>query len=97
LVDPKAEHDLVTSKLISDLLAVDYVQSGVNGVKDINLAKDKIAPLLTQCTPQKRTNEVAVGQLATAKCETLGAPKIDGALLVRFLAFHGQELRGGGQ
>jgi CRISPR-associated protein Cmr2 len=97
LVDPKAEHNPDTSKLISDLLAVDYVQSGVNGVKDINLAKDKIAPLLTQCTPQKRTNEVAVGQLATAKCETLGAPKIDGALLVRFLAFHGQELRGGGQ
>lgn len=96
-VDPKAEHNPDTNKLISDLLAVDYVQSGVNGVNDINLAKDKIAPLLTQSTPCKRTNEVAVSQLANAKFETVSAPKIDGALLVRFLAFHGQELRGGEQ
>lgn len=97
LVDPKAKHNPDTSKLISDLLAVDYVQSGMNCVKDIHLAKEKIVPLLTQCTPHKRTNEVGIGQLASAKITETGAPKIDGALLVRFLAFHGQELRGGGQ
>ncbi|MCH9741679.1 MAG: type III-B CRISPR-associated protein Cas10/Cmr2 [Proteobacteria bacterium] len=97
LVDPKAEHNPDTTKLITDLLAVDYVQSGVNGVKDINLAKEKIAPLLTQCTPHKRTNEVAVSQLSSADITETDTPKIDGALLVRFLAFNGQELRGGAQ
>ncbi len=97
LVDPKKPYDDANTQLITDLLAVDYVQSGVNGVKDIDAAKKQISPLLTQCTPHKRTNEVPISQLASAQCNPTGAPQIDGALLVRFLAFNGQELRGGAQ
>lgn len=97
LVDPKKPYDDANAKLITDLLAVDYVQSGVNGVKDIDVAKKQISPLLTQCTPHKRKAEKPISGLSSAECNPIGAPQIDGALLVRFLAFNGQELRGGAQ
>ncbi|MGE4502421.1 MAG: type III-B CRISPR-associated protein Cas10/Cmr2 [Thiomicrospira sp.] len=94
LVDPKAAFKTETADLIGDLLAVDYVKSGVNNVKKIDEAKQRIQPLLEQCTPYKRAEEVPVNQLAHAKTQIIGAPQIDAALLIRFLAFHGRDIRG---
>jgi CRISPR-associated protein Cmr2 len=93
LVDPKKDYNKADADLITDMLAVDYKQSGVSKdkVKSIQDAKSLIEPLLEQCTPHKRTNEVKVTELANAKIEPVSAPKIDGALLVRFLAFRGQD------
>ena len=97
LVDTKKPYDDASAKLITDLLAVDYVQSGVNEIKDIATAKERIKTLMEQCTPHKRKSEVPISALASTECNPTGAPQIDGALLVRFLAFNGQELRGGAQ
>lgn len=91
LVDPKQPFKPETAELMRDLLAVDYKQSGVSKVKTIEEAKSKIEPLLTQCTPHKRMQEVAIKNLNSASIETIGAPQLDGALLVRFLAFKGQD------
>lgn len=93
LVDPKKPYNKADADLITDMLAVDYKQSGVSKdkVKSIDDAKRLIAPLLDQCIPHQRKQEVKVRELANAKIEAMGAPQIDGALLVRFLAFKGQD------
>jgi CRISPR-associated protein Cmr2 len=67
-----------------NLLAVDYVNSADNR-KQVGLkqAKTEIEPLLSQCTPHRRTT----GQ--QTKDEPHGRLKVDGALLVRFLAQKG--------
>jgi CRISPR-associated protein Cmr2 len=93
LVDTNKPYDAATAELITDLLAVDYKQSGVSKdkVKSINDAKKQIKGLVEQCTPHKRMNEVNVSELNKADINKTGAPQIDGALLVRFLAFRGQD------
>jgi CRISPR-associated protein Cmr2 len=93
LVDPKKPYDAATAELITDLLAVDYKHSGVSKdkVKSMDDARNQIKGLVEQCTPHKRTQEVKVSELERATIEKTGAPQIDGALLVRFLAFRGQD------
>ncbi|WFE68511.1 type III-B CRISPR-associated protein Cas10/Cmr2 [Thiomicrospira sp. R3] len=97
LIDAKKPFNQDDAQLIGDLLAVDYIKSGVNNVKEIEIAKQRIQPLLAQCTPHKRNDEVSVNRLAQAEISVIGAPQIDGALLVRFLAFHGRDIRGQNQ
>lgn len=73
------------------LLAADYVASGpsIAGGGRINIddAKIIIAPLLNQCRQKKRVMNM---DKSTWKCESA---KADAALLVRFLAHKGVEVR----
>jgi CRISPR-associated protein Cmr2 len=73
------------------LLAADYVASdpAKNGGKKISIdeAKEIITPLLNQCIPQKRVMNT------TESTRKSGAAKADAALLVRFLAHKGVEVR----
>lgn len=97
LIDPNQGFDEHQANLMGDLLAVDYVKSGVNNIKTIDTAKARINPMLAQCTPHSRIQEVPVNQLAQAQTKVIGAPQIDAALLIRFLAFHGRDIRGQNQ
>lgn len=69
------------------LLAADYVVSGAAQCKDIEQAKQIIAPLLNQCRQKVRV--IGTDKL-TWKSQTA---KADAALLVRFLAHKGVETR----
>ena len=70
------------------LLAADYVVSGVAQCKDIEQAKQIIAPLLNQCR-----QKIRVFGTDKSTWESQFA-KADAALLVRFLAHKGVEVRG---
>lgn len=80
--DNKAEHD----ELSLDLLAVDYVNSADNRQwVNMDIARQVIAPLINQCRPAVRKEGVAPADWQ--RCPL----RVDGALLVRFLAQKGVE------
>jgi CRISPR-associated protein Cmr2 len=71
-----------------DLLAVDYVNSANNRKQvDMAIARSVIQPLLKQCRAVKRD----LNEADTAKWEKNPLLRVDGALLVRFLAQKGVE------
>ena len=77
-----------------DLLAADFIGSGVNEGRpreerlDMEAAREHLRPLIAQCTPQVRR---AGATLAEDVFEEQPRLEADGALLVRFLAQKGVE------
>lgn len=69
------------------LLAADYVVSGAAQCKDLAQAKQIIKPLLDQCRPKVRVISVDKTQWQSKPAQA------DAALLVRFLAHKGVEIR----
>jgi len=89
LLNPQKDGKVLFSEdQITSLIAAEYLSSGAvdEGKTTIQEAKEIIEPLLTQCRPQVRN-------LETGKPESTGLLKVDGALLVRFLAYKGKDVR----
>ncbi len=79
-----AEGAVLSREDCQRLLAVDYVNSAENRKRvDMARAEVEIKPLLEQCTPHRRVSGAAPAIQAGAGL------KVDGALLVRFLAQKG--------
>ena len=89
LVADASIYDSALSELLSDLIAVDYVNSGINRVNSIQSAKVRTERLLQQCTPHRRVE--SGGEFHISPQGTLS---IDGALLALFLATKGHSMAG---
>lgn len=87
-VEPK-QFDAALNNLLSDLIAVDYVNSGINSEKSIQSAKAKTQSLLEQCTPHYRHVNGAETNIKPS-----GSLSIDGALLALFIATKGHFMAG---
>jgi CRISPR-associated protein Cmr2 len=83
--------------MATNLLAVDYINSGKTKISElknaqerIDKAKDAIRPLLNQCCPTQRKVDDKKKTITFISSSCL---KADAALLVRFLAQKGVETR----
>jgi CRISPR-associated protein Cmr2 len=89
----KSEDDELSQEqrfeLLLAVLSADYKVSGVTNVKDIQQARADITPLLEQCFSVQRDKD----EKNSAKWKRDKYPQADAALLVRFLAHKGVEIR----
>lgn len=93
VLNPAAgEQPVLTPDQQRDLLAMQFLNSGVNRKAwKLPEARKQIDPLITQCRPRKRTRDNA-GNIDYQDRHP-GVIEVDGALLVRFLAHKGVEVR----
>ena len=71
---------------VLDLLAMEYIDSGLSETKDMQKAKEILQPLLDQCQPERR-HKNEVGEIEWQSI----MPNPGAAMLVRFLAQKGAE------
>ena len=80
----EGSESILSDEQQTSLMAMEYLNSGKSDISDRKDAENRIRKLLTQCRPHSRNQ----------KTETITSSnqlKIDGALLVRFLAQKGAE------
>jgi CRISPR-associated protein Cmr2 len=86
--DAKGVVSVLSTEQAIDLMAVEYVSSGVNEKITLNHAKEVVRPLLKQCRPIYRKLDDA----NVVTWEESNKVMVDAALLVRFLAQKGVNL-----
>ena len=82
----KGEEAVLSTTQATDLMAMEYLNSGASTVSTMEEARKIVAPLLDQCSPtiRKRQGEEVM-------FEPQSMLEVDGALLVRFLSQKGVE------
>lgn len=82
----KGEEAVLSTTQATDLMAMEYLNSGASTVSTMEEARKIVAPLLDQCSPTIRKR-----QGKEVMFEPQSMLEVDGALLVRFLSQKGVE------